>query len=107
MQIKEVRQLITDTYNVLTYSSEYTYITNYIQQEEFIHDDFWRLHKNLTIAKADLREAVNKVSESAEIVMAEIQNIKNLIERDKQNKKKLKKEENMNVKTQYKEKEVV
>jgi hypothetical protein len=93
MQIAEVRKMITDIYNVLTYAKEYADIQKYLLTAEYIHDGFWPLHKELIEAKAELRVSVNNVTESTEKVEALMQSISNLIERDKQNRRK-----NMNAK---------
>ena len=88
MQIAEVRKMITDIYNVLTYAKEYADIQQYLLNTEYIHDGFWPLHKELTEAKVELRTAVNNVTESSEKVDAIVQSISNLIERDRQNRRK-------------------
>ncbi len=88
MQIAEVRKMITDIYNILTYAQEYADIQKYLLTAEYIHDGFWPLHKDLLEAKAELRVAVNNVTESTEKVEAIMHSINNLIARDKQNRKK-------------------
>ncbi len=87
MQIAEVRKMITDIYNILTYAKEYADIQQYLLTAEYIHDGFWPLHKDLIEAKAELRVSVNNVTEKTERVEEIMQSINNLIERDKQNRR--------------------
>lgn len=87
MRIAEVRKMITDIYNILTYAQEYADIQKYLLTAEYIHDGFWPLHKDLLEAKANLRVSVNNVTEKTERVEELMQSITNLIERDKENRK--------------------
>ena len=87
MRIAEVRKMITDIYNILTYAQEYADIQKYLLTAEYIHDGFWPLHKYLLEAKANLRVSVNNVTEKTERVEELMQSITNLIERDKENRK--------------------
>lgn len=97
MQLSNVQKLITEAYNVLTHNDDYQYISDYMCTEEFIHDSFWPLHKKLCLGKGDLRTALNNFSETAEKSLLTIYEIRNLIERDKENKK-AKREENRRLK---------
>lgn len=94
MRIAEVRKIISDIYNILTYAQEYADIQKYLLTAEYIHDGFWPLHKDLLEAKADLRVTVNNVTEATEKVEEIMQSINNLIARDKQNRRR----KNMNTK---------
>ena len=87
MRIAEVRKMITDIYNILTYAQEYADIQKYLLTAEYIHDGFWPLHKDRLEAKANLRVSVNNVTEKTERVEELMQSITNLIERDKENRK--------------------
>ncbi len=87
MQLTHAQKLITDAYNILSHNEDYTYVSDYMCKEAIIHDDFWPLHKKLCVIKGELRTALNQFSETAEKTIEIIYAIKNLIERDKANKK--------------------
>ena len=64
--------------------TEYNEILNYLQKEEIIHSDFWELHKKIIGRKADLRQALNRFSEAFEALEEPLHTIMNLIERDRE-----------------------
>lgn len=88
--LAQAQQMITDAYNIVTQNEEFICIKDYMCSEEKIHEAFWPLHTKFCNAKSDLRSTLNHFSEAAEKTVQVIYEIRNVIERDKENKKKAK-----------------
>lgn len=83
--IQHIRNLITESYNLLHSSPDFAFIRAATGKAEHIDDNFLRLTKELAILKADLREDLTNLSGTIEEIEVTINHFKSLIQRKEEN----------------------
>lgn len=83
--IQHIRNLITESYNLLHSSPDFTFIRVATSKAEHIDDNFLRLTKELAILKANLRENLSELSGTIEEIEVTINHFKSLIQRKEEN----------------------
>ena len=77
--IQHVRNLITESYNLLHCSPDFAMIRTAICKEKYIDEDFLRLTKELAVLKADLRGELSDLSGTIEKMDGVVGEFKQLI----------------------------
>lgn len=92
VELSDARLYISKAYYVLENAKEFVDVKQYMCTEKTIHSEFWPLHRQYCTLKGDLRDALNKFSETAENIIEVIYQMNVLKERDFENKKAEKRE---------------